>query len=54
MGYIFSTHIESSSGPEGVGLDIQTFTALWDPQHLQKKVCIIYKNKISPMFYFYV
>ena len=27
-----STHIESSSGPQGVGPDIQTYTALWDPQ----------------------
>jgi len=32
MGYMFRITIQSSSGPQEVDPDIQTFTALWDPR----------------------
>jgi SET domain-containing protein len=37
-----STPIESSSGPQCVDPDIQTFTALRDPQRLQNKKYVLY------------
>jgi len=32
MGYMFRLTTQSSSGPQEVDRDIQTFTELWDPQ----------------------
>ena len=38
MGYMFRLLFESSSGPQGIDPDIQTFTALRDPQLLQNRM----------------
>jgi hypothetical protein len=35
---MFRLLFESFSGPQNVDPDIQTFTALWDPQRLQNKI----------------
>jgi hypothetical protein len=55
MGYMFRLTVESSSGPRDVGPDIQTFTALWDPQRLQniKHTLNIHKTSVL-MVYKYV
>jgi len=46
---MFRLTIESSSGPQDVGPDIQTFTALWDPQRLQNKRHILNIHKTSAL-----
>jgi len=38
MGYMFLFLFESSSGPQVKDPDVQTSTALWDPQRLQNKI----------------
>jgi len=44
---MFRLTIESSSGPQGVDPDIQTFTALWDPQRLQNTKYKLYIHNTS-------
>ena len=41
IGYMFRLLFESPSGPQDVDPDIQTFSALWDPQLLESKMCTL-------------
>ena len=43
MGYVFRLLFKSSSGPQNIHPDVQTFTALWDPKRLQNKMYTLYK-----------